>query len=663
MNGTGAHITQLGPRRTTGRVRTSVATVSLSGSLEEKLPAIAAAGFDGFEIFEPDFVSSTLAPAQLRQRAADLGLSIDLYQPFRDLDSADEQQFQRNLDRAERKFDLMQTLGCDTMLVCSSPLPSAVHDDARLAEQLATLAERAGQRGLRIAYEALAWGAHVNTYRHAWRIVEYVDHPALGTCLDSFHILSRGDDPSGIREIPGDKIFFLQLADAPGLSLDVLSWSRHHRNFPGQGNFDLAAFGAHVQAAGYTGPWSLEVFNDVFRQSATGRTAADAYRSLLHLQEEVARVQAAEPQARGLELFEPPPPAPIEGVVSLRLAAGPGMADELQTVLKHTGFHLLGRHRDHDLQLWRHGPLTLAVDATPGTVWTAPGIPADLPVLSQIGIRSDDPEAWARRARALAVPTREVRLPGAEDGPESDVVRLEITDATWVDIRGPGSAAGWLSAFDTYPRYEQQWRRERPQFTGVDHIALAVPADSWDGTMLLLRSVFGMQPHEGVDVADAMGLIRTQALTWTGPGGAAAEHPVRILLNMVPGSISGTAHLPAPRRGGISHIAFSCTDIFATVADFRARGYVPLPIPGNYYEDLGARFPLTPELLDRMRSAGILYDANADGEFFHFFTRTVGADLFFEVVQRIGGYQGYGENNAAVRLAAQMTADALRAAS
>lgn len=185
------------------QVRTSVATVSLSGSLEEKVTAIAAAGFDGFEVFEPDFVSSPWSPRELASRAADLGLTLDLYQPFRDLDSVDVTTFARNLIRAERKFDIMEQLGCDTLLVCSSPLPEAVRDDARLTEQLHTLAERAHSRGLRIAYEALAWGTHVNTYRHAWKIVQDADHPALGTCLDSFHILSRGDDPSGIRDIPG----------------------------------------------------------------------------------------------------------------------------------------------------------------------------------------------------------------------------------------------------------------------------------------------------------------------------------------------------------------------------------------------------------------------------------------------------------------------------
>jgi 4-hydroxyphenylpyruvate dioxygenase len=631
-------------------VRTSIATVSLSGTLEEKLVAIAAAGFDGFEVFEPDFVASPWSPKELRTRAADLGLSLDLYQPFRDFDSVNDGQFARNLVRAQRKFELMEELGCETLLVCSSPLPAASHDDGQLVEQFSALAELASEHGKKVAYEALAWGAHVNTYGHAWRIVEEVDHPSLGTCLDSFHILSRGDDPAGIRDIPGEKIFFLQLADAPFMAMDILQWSRHHRNFPGQGNFDLSAFAGHVHAAGYTGPWSLEIFNDVFRRADTQRTAIDAHRSLLHLEEQVAAAVSVED---GPELFTAPERTPLEGIVSLRVAAGPAKQDQLHTMLSAVGFHLVGRHRDHDLQLWRHGLLTIAVDATAGTVWSAPGLPADLPVLTQIGIRASEPAVWGQRARALEVPVEQVRLPGSadENAEVPDVVRLKVTDATSIDLRGPGSAAAWESAFEIYPRSAARNRAEAAVLTGIDHVALAVPAESWDSVMLLLRSVFEMHPHEGLDVTDSVGLMRSQALTLVQDG---SGNTLRISLNMVDGSRSG---LPTVRRGGVSHVAFSCDNIFAAAAAMADWGYAPLPISPNYYEDLEARFGLNAELLDRMRAAGILYDADAHGEFFHLFTPTVGADLFFEVVQRVGGYEGYGEVNSAVRLSAQLRAE------
>ena len=123
--------------------------------------------------------------------------------------------------------------------------------------------------------------------------------------------------PAGIREIPGDKIFFLQLADAPVLAMDVLQWSRHHRCFPGQGGFDLTGFLAHVLAAGYGGPLSLEVFSDTFRQAEPESTAVDAMRSLLYLEESLrVRLEhggARASQDRGqrrpgrVDLFAPPP--------------------------------------------------------------------------------------------------------------------------------------------------------------------------------------------------------------------------------------------------------------------------------------------------------------------------------------------------------------------
>src|SRR5215216_975890 len=195
-------------------MRRSIATVCLSGTLDEKLAAAAAAGFDAVELFEPDLIAAPEPPAEVRLRCEDLGLAIALYQPLRDFEAEPPERFAKNLRRAERKFAVMEELGADTMLVCSSVSPQAVDDDALAAGHLHELGRGAADHGIRIAYEALAWGRHVRDYDHAWRIVKAADHPNVGTCLDSFHILSRSADPRGIRYIPGEKIFFLQLADA-----------------------------------------------------------------------------------------------------------------------------------------------------------------------------------------------------------------------------------------------------------------------------------------------------------------------------------------------------------------------------------------------------------------------------------------------------------------
>jgi len=176
------------------RFRRSIATVCLSGTLDDKLAAAAAAGFDGIELFENDLIVAPWSPRDVRRRCADLGLGIDLYQPFRDFEAVPADRLVANLARAERKFDLMAELGVDTILVCSSVADAAIDDDELAAEQLALLAGRAADRNIRVAYEALAWGRHVSTWDHAWRIVRTADHPALGLCLAGLGVAIPGRD-------------------------------------------------------------------------------------------------------------------------------------------------------------------------------------------------------------------------------------------------------------------------------------------------------------------------------------------------------------------------------------------------------------------------------------------------------------------------------------
>src|SRR5467141_1995435 len=270
----------------------SIATVSVSGTLDKKLRAIAAAGFDAVEIFENDLLSFSGSPRDVGQMCRDLGLSICAFQPFRDFEGMPEPQRTQNFRRAERKFDLMHKLGTDLLLICSNVSPASLGGIDRAAEDLRELGERASVQGLRVGFEALAWGRHVNDYRDAWEIVRRADHKSIGIILDSFHALAPSFPTLPIQSIPADKIFLVQLADAPKLGLDVLSWSRHFRCFPGQGDLPVDAFMEAIVATGYDGPLSLEIFNDQFRSGSAVRTATDGLRSLILLEVRLARSPA-----------------------------------------------------------------------------------------------------------------------------------------------------------------------------------------------------------------------------------------------------------------------------------------------------------------------------------------------------------------------------------
>jgi 4-hydroxyphenylpyruvate dioxygenase len=588
-------------------MHTSIATVSLSGTLTEKLAAAARAGFGGVEIFENDLLACPLAPEEIRARCADLGLSIDLYQPMRDVEGVPEEIFVRNLRRARHKFELMNRLGADTVLVCSSVSPDAVDDDARAAGQLARLAGLAEEFGIRVAYEALAWGRHVNTYGHAWRIVEAADHPALGVCLDSFHILSRGSDPKGIEDIPGEKIFFLQLADAPLLAMDVLQWSRHYRCFPGQGGFDVAGLVRHVLAAGYRGPLSLEVFNDVFRQADAGPTAVDAHRSLLLLREAVGAAEL-------------PPPVVPTGVAFAELLTPD--AEPVTALLTALGFTRAARHRGKPVDLWQHGEARVLVN-------TAATARRDGTRLAAIGLESPDPAAAARRAEALLAPVLpRHRAPG--DAPLDAVAAPDGTEL-FLCATGDRELPDWRADFADLPD------TPAPSTTRIDHLALTQPWHHFDEATLFHRSVLGLTAQESVDLADPYGLMRSRAV-------ANADGSVRIALGVGAAPTDDTVHA--------AHIALATDDVVAAARAFRAAGGRLLPVPGNYHDDLAARYDLTDDELETYRDLGILYDRDAGGAFRHCYTETVGR-VFFELVQRDPGYQGYGAANAPVRLAAQ----------
>jgi 3-dehydroshikimate dehydratase len=607
-------------------LRRSIATVCLSGTLADKLSAAAGAGFDGVEIFENDLVAAPFSPAELRVRCADLGLAVELYQPFRDAEALPPEAFARVLRRAERKFDVMESLGADTVLMCSTTSPEAIDDDDLAAEQLHALADRAGARGLRIAYEALAWGRHVSTWDHSWEIVRRAGHPSLGLCLDSFHVLSRGSDPAKFAAVPADRLFFLQLADAPQMSMDVLEWSRHHRLFPGQGAFDLPGFLGHVLAAGYRGPLSLEVFNDVYRQSDPARTAVDAMRSLIHLEEELGRAPAATGLRDHVVLTAPPRAPELTGHAFAEIGVDAVSGPLLGRALAALGFAHTGQHRSKPVERWQQGDATVLLNAA--TLLT--GDPGQA-VVAALAVSSDDPDSSVARADALRAPA----LPRTRGPAETDMAAVAAPDGTSVFFARAG--ANWMADF--LPTGDEP--DAGTGITRVDHVGLSQPFDHADEAFLFYRAVLGLAPETSSEFAAPFGLVRSRAVV-------DPSRRVRLALSVaVLRRGEWAPGVPDPQS-----IAFGTDDIVATGRALRAAGAPLLTIPDNYYDDLDARLALDPALLEALREIGALHDRDPHGEYFHLATAVLGSRVFFEVVQRTGDYAGSGAVNAPVRMAA-----------
>ncbi|WP_164659287.1 bifunctional sugar phosphate isomerase/epimerase/4-hydroxyphenylpyruvate dioxygenase family protein [Tropicibacter sp. Alg240-R139] len=615
-------------------MKTSIATVSISGNLREKLAAIASAGFDGIEIFEADFIADYGSPRDVGNLVRDHGLDVMLFQPFRDFETLPEPARSKAFDRVERKFDVMQELGTDLVLICSSVHPASLGGIERAASDFRELGERAAKRGLRVGYEALAWGRHINDHRDAWEVVRRADHPNVGLIVDSFHTLGRKLDPDSIRSVPGDKIFFVQLADAPQIEMDLLYWSRHFRNMPGEGDLDVTQFMQAVMATGYTGPISLEIFNDQFRGGNPRTIAKDGYRSLVSLMDDVNR---AEP-GLGFNMASIPPRVETEGFAYVEFATRGNEAEALQNDLATLGFEKVGQHNSKAAGLWRQGDIRIVVnEETTGhaaSSWNTRGT-----CVCDLGLKVANAKSAATRASVL----------GAD-------VFSQSVDAGDADIPAVRGVSGTVLHFlDDSSEFDQVWQKEFSAkgaptgagLTHIDHIAQTMSYDDMLSWSLFYTTLFDMTKAPMVDVIDPDGLVRSQAVE-------ATNGTVRVTLNGADShrTLAG-AFLSDSFGASVQHIAFATRDIFETLETLKSRGFKTLPISPNFYEDIAARFDLADDLLEKMQAQGVLYDQGDSVGFFQAYSLSFSGNVFVEIVQRAQGYSGYGAPNAPFRIAAQ----------
>jgi 4-hydroxyphenylpyruvate dioxygenase len=618
-------------------MKTCIASVSIAGDLSEKLGAIAGAGFDGIEIFEQDFIAFDGSARDMGRMVRDHGLRIDLFQPFRDFEGLPEPLRERAFDRIERRFDLMEELGADLLLVSSTSDPESLGGIERMAADFAELGERAARRNLRIGYEARAWGRHVADYRDAWEVVRRVESPAIGLILDSFHTLAMKVETESIRAIPRDRIFHVQLSDAPLIEMDPEYLSRHFRSMPGDGDLPLVDFMRAVAATGYDGVFSLEVLNDQLRGGSPRIVALDGYRALLHLADQTRR---AEPGLR-LGLPDMPPKGRVDGVEFVEFTASEAEAETLGRLLSTLGFAQVARHVSKSVALWRQGDINILINTEQEGFAHSAYIMHGTSVCD-LGLRLEDANATMERARVLGANLFSQRLSAGE---------LDIPA-----VRGVGGSI--LHFLDRKSELATIWETDfRPStggsaasatgLTRIDHVAQVMKLEDMLTWTLFYTSIFAIDKAPAVAVADPGGIVHSRALQ-------SADGAIRLTLNGVDTHRTFAGRFVSDSSGSsVQHLAFATDDIVATAERLAANGFQFLPIPETYYDEIASRFDLDDAMLGKLQAANILYDEDSTGgAYFQLYSQPYGDGFFFEVVQRRNGYDGYGAANAAYRTAA-----------
>jgi sugar phosphate isomerase/epimerase len=282
-------------------------TITMAGSLQTKLAAVHAAGFEQVMLSARDLTNHDggVDAAVATVRAS--GLRVTGFQVLRDFEGLSGHLHEYKLDVARSMLTMCAALGCRVLLACSSASPHASIDMNDIALDLRKLAMLALPLQIKVAFEGLSWGRTINQYTQAWDAVSRADMPNLGIGIDSYHVFATQTPLDDLEDIDPDKIFLVQLSDLMwevGTPEERMDTARHFRVFPGEGvhSETLAELVRRLDKLGYRGDYSFEVFNDDYQQMPQATVAARARRSALWLAEDVLRRSVPLPGAMRLKV-------------------------------------------------------------------------------------------------------------------------------------------------------------------------------------------------------------------------------------------------------------------------------------------------------------------------------------------------------------------------
>lgn len=601
-------------------MKTSIATVSINGNLKEKILAISKAGFDGVEIFENDFLTFNLSPKEIKKIVKDQGLEITLFQPFRDFEGMPDNHRTRAFDRAKKKFDIMAELETDLILICSNTSNISLGGLDRAANDFFELGEIARERSIKIGYEALAWGKYINDHRDAWEIVRRANHENVGIILDSFHTLSKNIDLNSITTIPKEKIFIVQLADAPLHNMDLLYWSRHYRNMPGQGDLPISNFMDALNKTGYDGYLSLEIFNDNYRSGPRNLIAKDGQRSLISLINKSKTKNKQELKINQIEFIE--------------FAANEKNLKELENTLNALGFNEIGKHQHKKIKLFVFDNVKFIINYENTLLIEENSKKGPYPYAYGININSLD--LLFKQAELL-----DISLIKKQENLNLSMDAINHIDGLIYVIESNDNNI-WEKDFGYCPSPAKNDFNVK-----IDHIAQTLNQDEMSSSLLSYSVLFSCKKSPIVDIIDQYGITKSQIIE-------NKTQTFRMTMNGADNSntIAGQ-FLKKTTRPGIQHIALSSDNLIALVKKLKKKGQEFLKISDNYYDDIEARFGLDFNFCNELKELNILYDEDENGSFLQVYTNLINNTFFFEIVQRIDNYQGYGANNALFRIAAQ----------
>lgn len=257
-------------------------TVTYSGDFRTKIKAMSESGFRETEVWMSDLFEHPEGPDVAIRVMADHGVKPIALQALRNFEGCPDVQKPLKRSFAITYLDMCAALQIPTLVLASHTGPDALGEPSRLIDDLGTLGDLAQERGIKVAYEPVAWARHTSTLACAIPLLSSLKHAAVGLQLDSFHVSMEEDGISQLGRLGADvPVFLIEVSDhvrAPGLT--AMEISRAYRLLPGEGSSDVDQFGLAVRTLGYEGPIVIEIFNAFYKTLDPAIAAQRAYSAI-----------------------------------------------------------------------------------------------------------------------------------------------------------------------------------------------------------------------------------------------------------------------------------------------------------------------------------------------------------------------------------------------
>ncbi len=263
----------------------SISTLSLSGTLADKLEAIKQADFPAIELGALDLSGTSGGTGASIEKVIHSQLRISALQEMKDFVGHSGRIMAYKMELAKSYLKMMARIGCKLLIVTPSTSSHEALNIDKMAADLRSLATLAMIKGIKIGFKPLSWSPSVYNYDIAWQIVQRAGNANIGLVIDNFNLITQPGSFESLNQIPVERINLIQLSDftfsALPLIEDQLEIARHFRLFPGEGDHgesvkDLIRF---YHSKGYQGDYVFDVFNDKYLGLSPADTLSHAINS------------------------------------------------------------------------------------------------------------------------------------------------------------------------------------------------------------------------------------------------------------------------------------------------------------------------------------------------------------------------------------------------